>query len=170
MPSVRSGLCRAPIKCLYSSSTFPYGGHTGTGRGCYPSTGMDCSKSDPNSSLYKGGKWARTMSGYIALKAVSFSVCLLHSARSVDTLHINCGERERGRETERERERRDGRFRFTGKQECGVVAERNTPAISVASHTVASTPVNIDMNAEAQERAALDYRAGAIDNSPRVCE
>lgn len=56
----------------------------------YPSMGMDCSKSDPKSSLYKGGKWERTMSGYIALKAVSFSVCLLHSARSVDTLHINC--------------------------------------------------------------------------------
>ncbi|GAA6084241.1 uncharacterized, partial [Tachysurus ichikawai] len=26
-------------------------------RGRYPSTGMDCSKSDPKSSLYKGGKW-----------------------------------------------------------------------------------------------------------------
>lgn len=116
---------------------------------------MDCSKSDPNSSLYNGGKWARTMSGYIALKAVSFSVCLLHSARSVDTLHINCGERERetvrGREKrERERKKRDRRFRFTGKQECGVMAERNTPAFSVPSHTVASRLVNIDMNAKAR--------------------
>lgn len=99
---------------------------------------MDCSKSDPNSSLYNGGKWARTMSGYIALKAVSFSVCLLHSARSVDTLHINCGgseresERERDRERERleESERGNRRFRFTGKQERGAVTERNTPAFS----------------------------------------
>lgn len=107
VPSVRSGLCRAPIKCLRFLLHIPHSGHTGTWQGCYPSTGMDCSKSDPNSSLYKGGKWARTMSGYIALKAVSFSVCLLHSARSVDTLHINCGERRdmlfsftRGKDTE----------------------------------------------------------------------
>lgn len=79
---------------------------------------MDCSKSDPNSSLYKGGKWARTMSGYIALKAVSFSVCLLHSARSVDTLHINCGERE---ET--------GCLDFTGRQGQGAVALENSQCV-----------------------------------------
>lgn len=59
---------------------------------------MDCSKSDPNNSLYKGGKWARTMSGYIALNAVSFSVCRLHRARSVETLHINYRKREKERE------------------------------------------------------------------------
>lgn len=50
------------------------------------------------------------------------------------------------------------------------MAERNTPAFSVPSHTVASRLVNIDMNAKARGRAALDYRAGAIDNPPRVCE
>lgn len=30
------------------------------------------------------------MSGYIALNAISFSVCRPHSALKVDTLHINC--------------------------------------------------------------------------------
>lgn len=89
----------------------------------YPSTGMDCSKSDPNSSLYKGGKWARTMSGYIALKAVSFSVCLLHNARSVDTLHINCGERER--------ERGDRLFRFTMRQGQGATVVKKTKTKTV---------------------------------------
>lgn len=48
------------------------------------------------------------------------------------------------------------------------MAERNTPAFSVPSCTVASTLVNIDMNAKARGRAALDYRAGAVDSSPRV--
>lgn len=106
VPSVRSGLVQGTSKVSQIPPPWPTppfppnSGRTSTwgGGACYPSTGMDCSKSDPNSSLYKGGKWARTMSGYIALKAVSFSVCLLHSARSVDTLHINCGERERERE------------------------------------------------------------------------
>lgn len=88
---------------------------------------MDCSKSDPNSSLYKGGKWARTMSGYIALKAVSFSVCLLHSARSVDTLHINCGERG------------DRLFRFTGRQGHGAVVVKNIPPYSVFPLTQGQT-------------------------------
>lgn len=95
---------------------------------------MDCSKSDPNSSLYKGGKWARTMSGYIALKAVSFSVCLLHSARSVDTLHINCGKKEGGRE------RGDGLFRFTGRQgqEAVAVENRRQRRRVLPSHGVAN--------------------------------
>lgn len=94
----RPGLCRAPLKCLrfMLPMTFPTVATLAPGKAAgYPSTGMDCSKSDPKSSLYKGGKWARTMSGYIALKAVSFSVCLLHSARSVDTLHINCVRKEK---------------------------------------------------------------------------
>ena len=30
------------------------------------------------------------MSGYIALNAISFSVCRPHKALNVDTLHINC--------------------------------------------------------------------------------
>lgn len=50
------------------------------------------------------------------------------------------------------------------------MAERNTPAFSVPSHTVASTLVNIDMNAKARGGAALDYRAGTNDKPPRVCE
>lgn len=89
--------CRALVKCLRFMLDIPHGvkspGRDGRGKR-YPSMGMDCSKSDPNNSLYNGGKWARTMSGYIALNAVSFSVCLLHRARSVETLHINCRERE----------------------------------------------------------------------------
>lgn len=91
-------MCRALVKCLRFMLDIPHGvrgpSERDGWRGRYPSTGMDCSKSDPKSSLYNGGKWVRTMSGYIALKAVSFSVCLLHSARRVDTLHINCRERE----------------------------------------------------------------------------
>lgn len=119
---------------------------------------MDCSKSDPNSSLYKGGKWARTMSGYIALKAVSFSVCLLHSARSVDTLHINCGERG------------DRLFRFTGRQGHGAMVVKNIPPYSVFPLTRANRLVNIETSAKA--RGKLDtsyYGAGTIDKLPLLC-
>lgn len=35
------------------------------------------------------------MSGYIALNAISFSVCRPHKALNVDTLHINCKEKKR---------------------------------------------------------------------------
>ncbi len=70
-------MCRALLKCLRFMLDIPHGcelPRIGVGAGKrYPSTGMDCSKSDPNNSLYNGGKWARTMSGYIALNAVSFS-------------------------------------------------------------------------------------------------
>lgn len=56
----------------------------------YPSICIAGSNSEVNNSLYNGGKWSRTMSGYIALNAMSFSVCRPHKARNVDTLHINC--------------------------------------------------------------------------------
>lgn len=56
----------------------------------YPSICIAGSNSEVNSSLYNGGKWSRTMSGYIALNAISFSVCRPHKALNVDTLHINC--------------------------------------------------------------------------------
>lgn len=55
----------------------------------YPSICIAGSNSEVNNSLYNGGKWSRTMSGYIALNAISFSVCRPHSALKVDTLHIN---------------------------------------------------------------------------------
>lgn len=55
----------------------------------YPSICMAGSNSEVNNSLYNGGKWSRTMSGYIALNAISFSVCRPHRALNVDTLHIS---------------------------------------------------------------------------------
>lgn len=60
------------------------------GRDIYPSICMAGSNSEVNNSLYNGGKWSRTMSGYIALNAISFSVCRPHRALNVDTLHISC--------------------------------------------------------------------------------
>ena len=69
----------------------------------YPSICIAGSNSEVNNSLYNGGKWSRTMSGYIALNAISFSVCRPHKALNVDTLHINCkwkkGHRVRREET-----------------------------------------------------------------------
>lgn len=59
----------------------------------YPSICIAGSNSEVNNSLYNGGKWSRTMSGYIALNAISFSVCRPQSALKVDTLHISCRER-----------------------------------------------------------------------------
>lgn len=56
----------------------------------YPSICIAGSNSEVNNSLYNGGKWSRTMSGYIALNAISFSVCRPHKALNVDTLHISC--------------------------------------------------------------------------------
>lgn len=56
----------------------------------YPSICIAGSNSEVNNSLYNGGKWSRTMSGYIALNAISFSVCRPHRARNVDTLQISC--------------------------------------------------------------------------------
>lgn len=110
---------------------------------------MDCSKSDPNSSLYKGGKWARTMSGYIALKAVSFSVCLLHSARSVDTLHINCGEKG------------DRRFRFTPRQGHGaMVVEKHPAPQCIPSRTGVDRLVHFETSAQAKKK-----KKGAPDTS-----
>lgn len=61
----------------------------------YPSICIAGSNSEVNNSLYNGGKWSRTMSGYIALNAISFSVCRPHKALNVDTLHINCKVEER---------------------------------------------------------------------------
>lgn len=55
----------------------------------YPSICIAGSNSEVNNSLYNGGKWSRTMSGYIALNAISFSVCRPHKALNVDTLHIS---------------------------------------------------------------------------------
>lgn len=60
-------------------------------RSLYPSICTVGSNSEVNNSLYKGGKWSRTISGYIALNAMSFSVCRPHRALKVDTLHISCG-------------------------------------------------------------------------------
>lgn len=113
---------------------------------------MDCSKSDPNSSLYKGGKWARTMSGYIALKAVSFSVCLLHNARSVDTLHINCGERG------------DRLFRFTGRQGHGAMVVKNIAPYSVFTHIQGQTDLEILRQVlRHEENLTLIVKYGTID-------
>lgn len=63
----------------------------------YPSICIAGSNSEVNNSLYNGGKWSRTMSGYIALNAISFSVCRPHKALNVDTLHISC-KQEKGQE------------------------------------------------------------------------
>lgn len=62
----------------------------GLRRSLYPSICTVGSNSEVNNSLYKGGKCSRTISGYIALNAMSFSVCRPHRALKVDTLHISC--------------------------------------------------------------------------------